>query len=190
MNSKPKRRFQKIPTSENGWRIPDFGYGTGRTAIRPDDANELVVALNALGRMTITRGGATDKVVFSDYNVAINLREDPNTESLTAAINHPFKIYQTGTWLQFKVMSGYVITTGDPITPSGLETTITTTTNKPRHWIYVDITPSTATIQNTFTTPTWATDKIPIGWVDTTNTTAERAVIYQFTHDNIFNPCL
>lgn len=180
----------EMQVNEGGWDIPLFGLGTGRTAIRPKDANDVVIALNALGKMKIKRGGDTDKISFSRANVIITLREDPNTESLTAAINHPFKIYQTGTWLQFKVMDGVVITTGNEITPSGLETTITTTTNKARHWIYMDVTTSTATIQNTFTTPTWTVDKIPIGWVDTTDTAGEVAIIHQFIHDNVFLPCV
>lgn len=180
----------EMQVNEGGWVIPAFGLGTGRTAIRPKDANDVIIALNALGKMKIKRGGDTDKISFSRANVIITLREDLNTESITDAINHPFKIYQTGTWLQFKVMDGVVITTGAPITPTGLETTISVTSGDAQYWIYMDVTTSTATIQNNGTTPTWAVDKIPIGWIDASNTTDEVAIIHQFIHDNVFLPCV
>lgn len=179
----------EMQVNEGGWVIPAFGMGTGRTAIRSKDANDLVIVCNALGRMKIKRGGE-DRISFSKSNVILQLKESPNESEVTAAINHPFKIYQTGTWLQFKVMAGYVITTGDPITPSGLETTITVTSGDSQYWIYMDMTTSTATIQNNGTTPTWAVSKIPIGWIDASNTTDQVAVIYQFTHDNVFLPCV
>lgn len=107
-----------------------------------------------------------------------------------AAITFPFRIYQGSTWLKAKVAIGPILTTGDLIVPSNVDTDITLVTATAKNWIYVDLTATTATYATSATLPTWAVDKIPIGYVDTTDTTNERQVITPIRREHIFNPCL
>ena len=102
----------------------------------------------------------------------------------------PFEIYQTDTWLKYKVKQGYVITTGEPIEPTNIETEITITAGVEFYWIYVSLTATTATVLSSATLPTWSISIVPIGWVDTLTGEADTiATINQFLHDNIFVPC-
>lgn len=184
-------RYKKNATTGGGWVIPEFGPITGRTAIRPNDANDLVKALNALGRMEIKRG-SKDSIVFSDYNVRIQIKEDAVSSTTADTIIHPFQIYRAGdatSWLDFKVRTGYVITTAEPIIPTGIETTISATSGDTEYWIYLNVTATTAAVAHNGTTQTWGVNKIPIGWIDASNTGDQIAVIHQFTHDNVFVPC-
>lgn len=107
-----------------------------------------------------------------------------------SGIELPFQIYQTTTWLKFKVTTGYVITTGVAVTPALVETEFTITSGVLRYWFYLDLT-AAATVAASSTLPTWGIDIIPIGWVDTSTYSAEsRSVIYQFTRDHVFSPCV
>lgn len=106
------------------------------------------------------------------------------------ATAHPFQIVQSTDWLTYKIVTGKVIITGDPIPVSGLNSDITVDAGASRFWIYVELTTTTATIAASATTPTFSTELIPIGWVDTTDTGNEIGVITQFLHDNIFSPCV
>lgn len=40
-----------------------------------EKGNELIKAINALNKITITRGGNTDSIEYSDNNVLLNLQE-------------------------------------------------------------------------------------------------------------------
>lgn len=104
--------------------------------------------------------------------------------------DHPFVIYQGSTWLKAKVKTGPILTTGDLIVPSNVDTDLTLVTATAKNWIYVDLTATTATFTASATLPTWAVDKIPIGYVDTTDTTNSVQVITQIRKEHIFNPCL
>jgi hypothetical protein len=126
---------------------------------------------------------ALQKLVFQ-------LRQDAQRRQIFGAgQENLFNIYQSSTWLKYKVTAGYLITTGNPITVTNTETEITITTGVARYWFYLDVTATTAAIATSATTLTWdATNKIPIGWVDTDTYSAEsRAVIHQREH--IFVPC-
>lgn len=105
-------------------------------------------------------------------------------------VTFPFKIYQSDTWLKFKVREGIVITTGEAITPTGIDTEITIDSGTEKHWIYLDITADAASVENDATLPTWTVDKIPIGWIDASDEENEISEIHQFVHDNIFVPCV
>jgi hypothetical protein len=105
-------------------------------------------------------------------------------------VAHPFRIYKGTTWLNAKVATGHILTTGDIITPSNVDINLTLVTATAKNWIYVDLTSTTATFAASATLPTWAVDKIPIGYVDTTNTSAELQVITQIRKEHIFDPCL
>ena len=103
---------------------------------------------------------------------------------------NPFLITKGSTWLTAKVATGYIITTGAEFEPDNYDTELTLTSGEAHNWIVMDLTATTATFSVSTTTPTWANDKIPIGWVDTTDTANQSAVITQMTRDHIFNPCL
>lgn len=107
-----------------------------------------------------------------------------------AAQDIPFQIYQTSTWLKYKVKAGDVITTADPIVATGIEVEKTITSGVLRYWFYIEMTSTTAEIKVSATTLTWDSNKIPIGWVDTqTDSATSKATIHQFVRDHIFNPC-
>lgn len=120
--------------------------------------------------------------------------EHPNARRWQPAFGidaHPFEIYQSDTWLKFKVKTGYVITTGDPFVPSGVESEFTLTSGVTRFYFVLTITPTTATITTSSTVPTWAVDLIPLGWVDTaTDSGTSISTIYQFTDTHVFSPCV
>lgn len=100
---------------------------------------------------------------------------------------NPFRIYQSDTWLKYKVTTGKVIAAGDPITPTNVETEITITSGVARYWFYLEMTATTAEVKTSATTLTWSTTLIPIGWVDTSVTNV--GTINQFLRDHVFNPC-
>jgi hypothetical protein len=103
----------------------------------------------------------------------------------------PFQIYQTTTWLKYKVKTGIVITTGNPITATGIESEFTITSGVSRYWFYIDMTSSAAEVKTSSTTLTWSKSKIPVGYVDTsTGSGSSTAYIYQVLSDNVFNPCV
>ena len=104
-------------------------------------------------------------------------------------ITIPFLLYQSGTWLQWKVTDGILITTSDPITVTNVETQFTLTSGVARYWFYIDVTATTGTIATSATTLVWSATKIPLGWVNTTNTTDSISVPTQFFPLHLFNPC-
>ena len=102
----------------------------------------------------------------------------------------PFEIYQTSTWLKYKVRTGLYVGTGNPITVANIETELTLTGGVLRYWIYIEATSTTAEVKKSATVLDWSSSKIPIGWVDTqTNLATTTAKITQFVRDHIFNPC-
>ena len=104
----------------------------------------------------------------------------------------PFRIYQSSTWLKFKVTTGWVIATSDAFVPTNVETELTITSGVSKFYFVLTIlSASTASISTSSTLPVWGVDVIPIGWVDTDTYSADsRSVIHQFLHDNVFSPCV
>jgi hypothetical protein len=100
---------------------------------------------------------------------------------------HPFRIYQSDTWLKYKVTDGIAITTGNPITVTNTETEITITSGVTYYWFYLEMTATTCEVKSSATTLVWSNLLIPIGWVDTT--VANVGDINQALKDNVFNPC-
>lgn len=100
---------------------------------------------------------------------------------------NPFRIVRSSTWLKYQVTTGYVITDGDVITPTGTATDIDITSGVAKYWFVIDITSTTAVVSASATLPTWTANKIPIGWVNTTSEST--AAVYQFLTDHIFMPC-
>ena len=168
-----------------GFEIEEFGQG--RNAIQAKYANDLVDALNILGRIRILRG-TKDEVVYGENGLFIQLK-DTETDSAGSSAN-PFRIYRTTSWLDYKVTTGIAITTGNPITVTATETNFTLSPGVLRYWFYIEMTATTAEVKKSATTLTWSELLIPIGWVDTlTGESEESATIYQALRDNIFNPC-
>lgn len=103
-----------------------------------------------------------------------------------------FRIYQSSDWLTYRVGSGVIIATGDPITilnPEDEDFPISDGVS--RFWFYIEMTSTTAEIKTSATTLTWSSTLIPIGWVDTaTGSADEVSTPYQFIRDDIFNPCV
>jgi hypothetical protein len=111
-------------------------------------------------------------------------------ESTEENKSHPFKIYQTGSWLTYKVSAGYAITTGSRITVTNVDTDIPVTIGA-LNWIYIEMTATTAVVKTTTTTLTWSSTLIPIGYVDTsTYVSTTKPIIYQLLKADIFNPCI
>lgn len=119
-------------------------------------------------------------------------------ESETGGVHHPFKISNGTSWLEFNVAPGYVITTGAPFLPTGITELDGTlhphTITSPYANFYVVLailSASSAAVSTSSTLPTFATDIIPLGWIDTsTYAASSRSVIYQFWRDNVFSPCI
>lgn len=169
--------------SSAGFKIEPFGKG--RNAIQSAYANELVDCLNPLGNISIVRG-KEDKVFYSDVGVALQLKDSTASTSITA---NPFTIYNTTSWLKYKVTAGYVVRGGNPITATGIESEFTISGSVLRYWFYIELTDTTAEIKTSSTTLTWGCELIPIGWVDTlTGLSATSAQIYQLNRDHIFSP--
>ena len=179
--------MNKEPASS--WNSSGFSiqpFGKGRNAIQSKHANDLVDALNIVGRIRIQRG-QKDSVIYADNGVFITIKD---RQYETDAETFPFQIYQSGTWLKYKVKTGIVITTGNPITATNIETEITLTSGVLRYWFYMEMTSTTAEVKTSATTLAWSADKIPLGWVDTsTGSGSSTATIYQVITDHIFNPC-
>jgi len=174
----------KSTWSSRGFKLQRFG--PGRNAIQSHHSNDLIEAANMLGNIAVKRGNS-DKVLYAESGVVIQLKDFDDSASGDV---QPFKIYQTTSWLTFKVMTGYVITTGNPIVPSMIETSFTLSSGVALYWFYVDMTATTAEIKTSSTTLPWSSSKIPIGWVDTSTGAASSAsTISQFVRDHIFNPC-
>lgn len=67
--------------SSSGFKIEPFGKG--RNAIQSKHANDLVDALNILGRIKIERGGK-DAVFYSDSGVTLQLKKQEESEASTS----------------------------------------------------------------------------------------------------------
>ncbi len=135
--------------------------------------NEIAVGLAGLGYQNSDRRGAI-----------AGMRKHPRD-----ILADPFQLYQSGTWLQWKVTDGILITTGDPIMVTNVETLFTLTSGVARYWFYIEISSTTGTIATSATTLVWSATKIPLGWVNTTNTTDSISVPTQFYPLHLFNPC-
>lgn len=170
--------------ASNGFRIEPFGKN--RNAIMSAYANELVDGLNILGNLTVIRG-EQDSVLYADNGLVIQLKRREEDEATSSSTN-PFQIYATTSALKYKVTTGMVIGTGNPISVSNVETEFTISSGVLRYWFYIEMTTTTATIAVSSTTLTWSSSKIPIGFVDTL--TGGTSTIYQFLRDHVFNPCL
>lgn len=120
----------------------------------------------------------------------IHVLEHPNDRRFDIpgrALIDVFEIYQSDTWLKFKVTTGFVIIDGDPVIPTDVETEFTLTSGVARYWFYIDFA-GTPTIATAAVTPSWDATKVPLGWVDTaTYAGTTRSEIHQREH--IFNPC-
>lgn len=102
----------------------------------------------------------------------------------------PFQIRRSSTWLKFQVGEGWVITTGEPIVPTNMDTDITITAGVEFYWLYLALTTTTATVTSSASLPAWAVSMVPIGWIDTlTDEADEVSTIYQMLHDNVYVPC-
>lgn len=152
--------------------------------------NKLVAWLNKLLRAG--RSSELKKVVGPGHLIE-------NTDGKTLVIlptppvgvSYQFRIYQGSTWLKMKVATGDLITTGDAFEPSNPDTELTLTSGVAKFYIYLSFSSATAaSFIATATAPTWDVNKVPIGWVDTTDTTNSRSVIHQLQREYIYNPCL
>lgn len=101
---------------------------------------------------------------------------------------NPFTIYRhqaaVGTGLVFRVSSGYVISTGAPFMPTGLETDISVTAGVSRFWFFLNIQNSTASLATSPVDLTWSASQVPIGFV---NTVPLSPVVFQFVRDHVFS---
>lgn len=169
--------------ASSGFSIEPFGKG--RNAIQSAFANELVDALNQLGNIKILRG-KEDKVLYSDAGIIIQLPKDTATNSVTT---NPFTIYATTSWLKYKVTTGYIVRSSNPITATGIESEFTISSGVLRYWFYIELTETTAEIKTSSSTLEWSCDLVPIGWVDTsTGSGSSVATIYQLNRDHLFSP--
>jgi hypothetical protein len=113
----------------------------------------------------------------------------PKAASFSGTEKIPFRIYQSDTWLKYKVTTGYIVRSGDPITATGIEVEKTITGSVLRYWFYIELTETTAEIKTSATTLEWSCDIVPIGWVDTlTDVATTKATIYQLNRDHLFSP--
>jgi hypothetical protein len=107
----------------------------------------------------------------------------------SSSITNPFTISQSTDWLTYKVSTGLVVLSGDPITPTQVDVDLTITAGVEHYWFYIDIGTTTAEVKTSATTLAWGCNKIPLGWVDTlTNQATTTAKIYQLQRDHIFSP--
>lgn len=174
--------------SKSQWSSAGFSiqpFGKGRNAIQSEHANDLVDALNILGKIELLRG-EDDKVLYADNGLTIQLKRAAEDGASGSSAN-PFRIYSTTSWLKYKVTTGFAITTGNPISVAAVESEFTITSGVTYYWFYLEMTATTAEVKASATTPTWSTNLIPIGWVNTVDTGI--GVINQVLKDHVFNPC-
>lgn len=111
------------------------------------------------------------------------------TAKSRASDENPFIIYQGSTRLKMKVTTGDIITTGAAFEPSNPDTELTITDAEAKNYIYLEFaSASSASFVASSTVPAWDVNKIPIGWVDTSDSTT--SVIHQLQREYIYNPCL
>ena len=103
----------------------------------------------------------------------------------------PFQLYQSGTWLQWKVTTGWFKPAGPTIVPTDVETQFTLTSGEAEYWFWLEVTNTTAVVTASATEPTWTINQVLIGWVDTdTDSASSIATPYQFLLTNVQIPCL
>lgn len=102
---------------------------------------------------------------------------------------NPFRIYQSGDWLHYKVTTGWVVRGGVPILATNIETDLPITASVLYYWFYMELTDTTAVISTSATTLAWSCTKIPLGWVDTlTGVGTDTPTIVNLNRDHLFNP--
>lgn len=103
----------------------------------------------------------------------------------------PFQLYQGSSWLNIRVTTGPNITTGVDFEPSNPDTDLALTSGIEKNWVYISFSSASAcAFEVSATVPTWDSSKIPLGTVDTTNTTDMVQDINQLWPFYIFNPCI
>jgi hypothetical protein len=129
-----------------------------------------------------------------DFQQRLYLLEHPNQRRVQTAAGKfipPFQLYQSGTWLQWKVTTGYFKPAGATIIPTDVETQFTLTSGVAEYWFWLEVTNTTAVVTASATEPTWTINKVLIGWVDTdTDSASFIATPYQFLLTNVQIPCL
>lgn len=130
----------------------------------------------------------TDTVQFQVTSRGIEAKAA--RRSVSPQLENPFTISQSTDWLTYKVSTGLVVLSGDPITPTQVDVDLPAITAGVEHyWFYMDIGTTTAEVKTSATTLSWGCNKIPLGWVDTlTNQSTTTAKIYQLQRDHIFSP--
>jgi hypothetical protein len=102
---------------------------------------------------------------------------------------NPFRIYQSGDWLHYKVTTGWVVRDGVPILATNIETELPITASVQYYWFYLELTDTTAAINTSATTLVWSCTKIPLGWVDTlTGVATDTPAITNLIRDHLFSP--
>lgn len=129
---------------------------------------------------------ALQKLVFQ-------LRQDAQRRQIYAGGRAlPFQIYQTSTWLKYKVTTGKFKPSGAIIVPTDVETEFTITSGVAEYWFWLELTNTTAVVNASATGPSeWTINQIPIGSVDTlTGLATTTAIINQFYPHHLYLPCL
>jgi hypothetical protein len=163
--------------------LPSFQEGSRLRSPRDGDAVPRVWQKTSTASQQLYRTAQAVEQLQRQLN---RLRKRKGGDSEGEAM--PFEIYQSATWLKFKVKTGWVIKTGNPIIPTAVEAEFELTAGVARYWFYLDLSDDTIKISDT--TLSWDVDLIPIGWVDTeTDEDDEVSTVYQFVRDHIFIPC-
>jgi hypothetical protein len=101
----------------------------------------------------------------------------------------PFRIVPGTTWTDVQVELGYVKNTDGLFELGGDGADIALTPGIDSCWVYVDLSTNPPTIQASATEPDANVDKVPLGWIDTSDEDNEIAEITQFWFNNIYVPC-
>lgn len=140
------------------------------------------------------------------------LRRDLGTKFPTRKTfgHFPFRIYRLPDhyrsspdpdtdWLKFRVRGGKVWidwveydATGtdgaaDPDDDTILDAgDVAVTSGVARYWFWLDISSGSVAVNHGASAPTWSPAHVPIGYVDTTNTTAQIAIVRQIVRTDLF----
>ena len=117
----------------------------------------------------------------------------------------PFRIYRApdhsggSDWLSFRVRGGKVWidwveydATGTDGAADPDENTypltgdVAVTSGVARYWFWLDISSGSVAVNHGASAPTWSSAHVPIGYVDTTNTTAQIAIVRQIVRTDLF----
>lgn len=97
-----------------------------------------------------------------------------------------FKIYQVEGNV-YAVGPGNVITTGNEFEPVGIGQGFVIDPETPgKHWFYLAIGATSASVQRSHNPPDWSVNAVPIGYVSTLTTPF---VVYQHQRDHLTIPC-